>query len=193
MWYQLILLIHLLAVISAFFAVGSLAILRALVAKAQTLRDASMLLSMSASVAMLMPIFSVLLLASGIALTRLAWRFTDSWVILSIVGLVVLSVIGGAVLKPRGAALHRALEAASELSSDLRDQLADPTGARAERVNIAVSLAIVVLMVLKPSWPAASAIVVLAPLAALIFDPTDVARRETRHRIIQEETRGFRP
>lgn len=168
MLYQSVLLMHLLAVAFGFSAAGALYVLRIRLAKSEDVREARAHLAASSSTAMLMPIVSVLLLVTGLVLTRMAWSFTTAWVLLAIAGVITMSVIGGGILKPRVAALQTALTAAPELTPELRERLCDPVGARAELTNIMLSFAIVVLMVLKPGAAAGVAIMLLLPLTGLV-------------------------
>jgi Predicted integral membrane protein (DUF2269) len=169
--YQSLLLLHLLTVGFAFFAAGALFILRTRIEKAASIREALTLLGTSKSLAMLMPLLSLVLLGTGLALTRINWSFTQPWVLLGILGLVVMSVIGGAVLKPRSMALAQALASASELTPELCEQLRDPVGARGEMINIALAVAIVALMVMKPPLVLSLAIVVVLPALAMVRRP----------------------
>lgn len=167
MYYQSLLIVHLLAVVFAFFAAGAITVLRSLLVKAETPAGALAVLKTSGSIAMLMPVFSVILLVSGLLLTKAAWSFTNAWVVLAIVGLVAMSVIGGAVLKPRGMALAKTVATLPQLTADTRRALADPAGQMAELTNIALSTAIVLLMILKPSLTASLGIFVGVPALIL--------------------------
>ena len=119
-----------------------------------------------------LPIFAVLVLLTGAWLLHLSngeFAWSQGWVIASLVGLVAAEAAGAAV-GPRSAALRRAIKTAADGPADaeLRRRILDPVLWCVPNAITATFLAVVFVMVVKPSglWSAVL-IAVIALLGAL--------------------------
>jgi len=119
-----------------------------------------------------LPIFAVLVLLTGAWLLHLSngeFAWSQGWVAASLVGLVAAEAAGAAV-GPRSAALRRAINTAADgpLDAELRRRIRDPALWCVPNAITATFLAVVFVMVVKPSglWSAVL-IAVIALLGAL--------------------------
>ena len=133
-----------------------------------------------------LPAFAVLVLLTGAWLLHLSngeFAWSQGWVIASLAGLVAAEAAGAAV-GPRSAALRRAINTAADgpVGADLRRQILDPVLWCVPNAITATFLAVVFVMVVKPSglWSAAL-IAVIALLGALSGIPFSRPMR-TGHR-----------
>jgi len=116
-----------------------------------------------------LPALAVLILLTGAWLLHLSdgeFAWSHGWVIASLVGLVVAEAAGAAV-GPRSAALRRAINTAPDgpIGADLRRRILDPLLWCVPNGITAIFLAVVFVMVVKPSglWSA----VIIAAIALL--------------------------
>lgn len=154
MLYTIALTAHLLAVAAAFFCAGVGHVCRFILSRARSPREACFPGMAAGMAAMAFPALTIALFASGAVMTHERWSWTTSWVVDGALGLLLLNVVGFGILKPRGARLKAVLTAhgqRGEFSDATRAALNDTVGATAESVNHALSVAIVVIMIAKPS------------------------------------------
>jgi len=125
-----------------------------------------------AAVEAALPVFAVLVLLTGAWLLHLSngeFAWSQGWVIASLVGLVAAEAAGAAV-GPRSAELRRAIKTAPDgpVGAELRRRIGDPVLWCVANAITATFLAVVFVMVVKPSglW-AAVLIAVIALLGAL--------------------------
>lgn len=118
------------------------------------------------------PLATLLLAGSGAYMTQTEWRWTTPWIDAGIVGLALLVVCGSGVEASRGRALEREVRAAG-LSPRARALLRDPMAWSAKLTTFTLMLAVVFLMVVKPSALGSALALVVAllagPLAAVPF------------------------
>lgn len=150
--YELALLLHLLTVVAAFAATGILhfGVLRMRTAgDVAVARDGAGLVR---SIAPVMPIFIVLLLATGGWLTAQRWSWSTPWVTTAVAGLVLMVLISVTILKPRMGKVGAALASTSQerVEGDLAATLRDPLAWTAVMLQPAIATGILALMALKP-------------------------------------------
>jgi hypothetical protein len=112
-----------------------------------------------------LPLTALLILATGAWLLHLSggeFAWSQGWVVASVVGLVAVEA-AGALVGPRSAALRRAIAAAPDgaVAPELRRRVLDPPLWCVLHGGTSVFLAVVFLMVVKPSG-AWSAVIVAA-------------------------------
>lgn len=154
MLYTIALTAHLLAVAAAFFCAGVGHVCRFILTRVGSPREARFPGMASGMAGMTFPILTVILLASGAVMAHDRWTWTTSWIVDGSVGLLLLNAIGFGVLKPRGLRLKALLVAdgpTGAFSDATRAALNDDIGATAETVNHALSIAVVIVMIAKPS------------------------------------------
>jgi uncharacterized membrane protein len=139
-----------------------------------------------------LPAFAALILLTGAWLLHLSdgeFAWSQGWVIASLAGLVAAEAAGAAV-GPRSAALRRAISTAADgpISADLRQRILDPVLWCVPNAITATFLAIVFVMVVKPSglWSAVL-IAVIALLGTLSGIPFT---RAAHHRVHSEAATG---
>jgi hypothetical protein len=120
----------------------------------------------------LFPILALILFALGAWLLGLSdgeFKWSDGWVIASIVGLFAMEAAGGVVLAPAGKKLHEAIMTAPDGPVDgaLRAQVLERTVWAVSFFETATALGIVFLMTNKPSGVASGIIVGACALAGL--------------------------
>ena len=117
------------------------------------------------------PVATLGLLASGGYMTEARWAWSVPWVIAALVGLAAIMVLGAGVEGRRNAALAREL-VTNGLTDRARDLLRDPIAWTAKLTTETLLVAIVLMMILKPSAEASAAWLVAALAAgALIAVP----------------------
>lgn len=152
--YQIALLVHILALLSATAASAIVHLAAGRRAAAPTLRQALEWARLTGSAARVFPIAVLTLVASGGYMVGVAgrWSWSAGWVIAGIVGSVTL-LASGAVLGKRGAAAGKAagarLQAAAgrELPNDAPP---DRVATILSEANTFLALAVVAVMTLKP-------------------------------------------
>lgn len=128
----------------------------------------------------MLPVVALLILASGAWLLHLSggeFTWSAGWVTTSLIGLLVAELAGAAVA-PRSRALRRAIRAVDPgpVTTDLRRRVTDPWLWLVAHAGSADFLAIVFLMVVKPSggW---SAVVLVAVIAVGALTAVPFLRR----------------
>jgi hypothetical protein len=119
-----------------------------------------------------LPAFAVLVLLTGAWLLHLSngeFAWSQGWVIASLVGLVAAEAAGAAV-GPRSAALRRAINQAPDgpVSTDLRRQILDPVLWCVPNAITATFLAVVFVMVVKPSGPWSAVLIAVTALLGVL-------------------------
>jgi uncharacterized membrane protein len=139
-----------------------------------------------------LPMSALLILLTGAWLLHLSdgeFAWSQGWVLAALVGLVAAEAAGAAVA-PRSAALRRAVTAAPDgpIGADLRRRILDPVLWCVPNAITTTFLAIVFVMVVKPSglWSAVI-IAVLAVLGAISGVPLS---RESHHRSDSDAVAG---
>lgn len=124
------------------------------------------------AVAPCFPIATLLLAGTGAYLTQTRWHWTSPWIDAGLAGLVLLFVCGSRVEASRARALAREVRR-SGMSPRARALLRDPVAWSAKTTTVALTVAIVFVMVVKPSGLGSALAIVLAvllgPVAALPF------------------------
>lgn len=113
----------------------------------------------------LFPLLIVALFGLGAWLLHLdsqAFHWRDGWIVTSIVALAALLLAGGGVLAPRSKRLSRLLDAAPDgpLTQPTLDALADRVAWTVSHASTGLALAVVFIMVTKPTGPASGAAVI---------------------------------
>ncbi len=182
MLYQSVLLVHLLAVAFAFFMGGAIFVLRSMLPKAPSVPVAGMLIRTLGFLTKLMPMFGLMLLVTGLALTRLSWTFSLAWIDVAIAAVVLMGLVGATVLKPRNIKLKDLLISSSEFTPEVRAALVDPVAAVGEMINISLAVAMVMDMTWKPSLFGAIFLLIGVPLAAAALQTAAFSQGAARRR-----------
>lgn len=152
--YQLALLVHILALLSATAASAIVHFAAGRRAAAPTLRQALDWARVIGSAARVFPFAVLTLVASGAYMVGMEgrWSWSAGWVIAGIVGAVTL-LASGAVLGARGAAAGRAAGARMQAAAGRElpnDAPPDRVTAILSEANTFLALAVVAVMTLKP-------------------------------------------
>lgn len=127
-------------------------------------------LAFARGVARAFPIATLGLLASGGYMTEARWPWSTPWVIAALVGLAAMVALGAGVEGRRNGALAREI-ATNGFSARAAGLLCDPLGWSVKFITEALLIAVVLVMVLKPTAEASAALLALAavigPIAAV--------------------------
>ncbi len=151
--YNLVLFLHLITIGGAFFALGimlsSIARLRA----TRSIVAARAAAATAAGTGKIMPVATLLFLATGAYLTSARWTWSTPWIDVSIAGLLVVTAFGGGVMGTRERAVHRALETADGTALDAQTarRVVDPFLVVGSAANIGLVCGVMFVMVVKPS------------------------------------------
>jgi len=152
MLYNVVLFLHLIAIVGAFFVAGILqnGLLR--MGAATDLRQARSAAALCAACAKLLPISLLVLLITGAYLTQVRWSWTTPWIDVAILGLVVMGALGGGVLGRRERALHAFLSGVPGESIDAAtaSRLRDPVLTIGGTVMPFIAIGVMLVMVMKP-------------------------------------------
>jgi hypothetical protein len=170
--YNTVLYIHLLAVVGAFFGMGLM--LNSLIQVRSSVRisEALRCIALSANAAKIMPLATLLLLATGAYMTQDRWTWRTPWIVLSIIGLLLVTFFGAGVLGSRERAAHSALQRAGGdvLEAEVAAQLRTPFLVVGSGFNAGVVCAVMFVMVDKPGlFGSVAALVIGAVAGAGIF------------------------
>lgn len=166
---DVVLFLHIAVAIAAF---GVAAVLLTGLAQMRSARKMSALRSWAGIVHRAEPLFPILvvvLIGLGawlIALSDGEFGWSQGWIIVTLVGLVIMEGFGGAVLAPAGKRLHSLIEAEPDgpVSPELHAAITDPVSWIGGYANTGIATGIVFLMATKPN-ALISAVVVMAAAA----------------------------
>lgn len=166
---DVVLFLHIIVAIAAF---GVAAVLLTGLAQMRAARNMSALRSWAGIVHRAEPLFPALVIvliglgAWLIALSHGEFAWSQGWIIVTLVGLVIMEGFGAAVLAPAGKRLHARIEAEPDgpVSAELRAAITDPAPWLGGYVNTGIAVGIVFLMATKPNG-ALSVVVVVAAAA----------------------------
>lgn len=154
------LFLHIFVAVATFSIAAVLLVSMSQMAKAESM---SVLRSWARVAHRIEPVFPVmvlvLILLGGwlIHLSGGEFAWSDSWVITSVVGLVLMEGYGGIVLAPAGKKLHETVEAAPDgpIPANVRSMVGNPAVWAGAYANMGMALGILFLMPTKPSgaWP----------------------------------------
>jgi hypothetical protein len=118
------------------------------------------------------PVATLLLLGSGAYLTQVGWGWTTPWIDAGLAGLALIVACGSGIEAARGRALEQEVRTAG-MTPKARALLRDPLAWSAKATTLTLMLAVVFLMVVKPSALGSGVALVVAlalgPLAAVPF------------------------
>ena len=161
--YHVVLYIHILSLLVGFGA-GIVEVVCLLKLRgAETLEAAVPWGQLAGQIEKAFPVAIVGLYATGSYMTQHLWSFSNSWVVMPIVGLAVLSLQGPLVAGRQGHKLKHALMAngPGRLGEDARRMTVDRLLWGASFSNEGVVLGIIWVMTEKPGWGGAIAAVVI--------------------------------
>lgn len=126
--------------------------------------------NLSRLVLKLFPVMVLLILAGGLTMVLLAWGWTQAWIDLALVLLVLMAVLGTLIQGRRLEALYAEAVATPDgpAPRTLRGKIEDPVIWASVLAMGGTMLGIVALMTLKPGWIEAVAIIVVATLLGLV-------------------------
>ena len=124
-------------------------------------------LAFARGVARAFPIATIGLLASGGYMTETHWTWSTPWVIAALAGLAAIVALGAGVEGRRNGALAREL-ATNGLSDKASGLLSDPVSWTAKAMTETLLVAVVLIMVLKPSAEGSAAWLVLAAVCGAV-------------------------
>jgi hypothetical protein len=168
---DVVLFLHIIVAIAAF---GVAAVLLTGLAQMRSAKNMSALRSWAGIVHRAEPLFPVLvvvLIALGawlIALSDGEFGWSQGWIIVTLVSLVIMEAFGGAVLAPAGKRLHARIEAEPDgpVSPELRAAITDPVPWLGGYFNTGIAIGIVFLMANKPNGLVSVLVVVIASALA---------------------------
>lgn len=169
--YHVVLYIHLLFLLVGFSAGAVVSVCLFKLRAAETLEAAAPWGQLIGQIEKAFPIAVVGLYASGAYLTHHLWTFSDSWIVIPIVGLAILALQGPVVVGRRGHKLKHALMAngPGTLREDARRLTVDRVLWGGEFANEGIVLAIVWTMTEKPGWGGAIAALVIGYAVGAVF------------------------
>jgi hypothetical protein len=159
MSYQIVLAIHLLALVAAAFTSGMVHLAEARRSAAPTLRQALEWGGIMARAARVFPITVVTFIATGSYMAATRWGWGLGWIEAGLAGAILL-LVSGAVLGKRGAAAAKAMvERLQHAGRDLPNpRTGDRVSAALSNANTGLAIAIVLVMTLKPGLAVSFAI-----------------------------------
>jgi uncharacterized membrane protein len=169
--YNLALFIHLLGVIALFIAIGLVQRGGVNVRTAESVQQARTWLGLLRTTRTMFPSSGVVILLAGLYMAGDAWEFSDPWIVVSIVALVLMLAVGGAVIGRRFQAMGQAAATAPDgpVAGHLKTLIEDPLPWVLVYMNTGIGLGILWLMTNKPDWAASILIVVgLGALGAVL-------------------------
>lgn len=152
-----VLFFHIAVAIAAFSIAGTLHVALPAMARARTVAELRPWAAIMQRLEPLLPLLALFLLGLGAWLVHLGgdegFRFSDGWVLTSIVSLVVIEAAAGMFLAPRSRALVEAVKAApdGDVTPDLRGRTLDPVVWHLAHVATFGFLGVVFLMTAKPA------------------------------------------
>jgi hypothetical protein len=169
--YAVALFFHLLSVLLATVA-ASLTMFAALrVRAAASAPEAGQWVGFSEKAVRAFPVAVLGLLITGTYMTHQRWTWSVPWIDAALVGLGLIVVLGTGVERSRAVALKRELESAG-LSPRARRLLRDPVAWTAKMTGLALVVAVVFVMTVKPTAvECAASIVVAVVVGALCAVP----------------------
>lgn len=168
---DVVLFLHITVAIAAF---GVAAVLLTGLSQMRSAKNMSALRSWAGLVHRAEPLFPVLvvvLIGLGawlIALSDGEFAWSQGWIIVTLVSLVIMEAFGGAVLAPAGKRLHARIEAEPDgpVSAELRAEITDPVTWLGGYFNTGIAIGIVFLMANKPNGLVSVLVVVIASALA---------------------------
>jgi hypothetical protein len=157
--YSIALYLHLISLLVATVA-ASLATYAALQLRASTgVEEALRWIRLTGRVVPAFPLASIGLFATGAYMTAALWTWLTPWIDASVAGLVLIVLLGSGVEAQRGRALRAELEHAG-FSERARSLIRDPLAWSAKGATLALALAVVFDMTVKPAAVASVAAIV---------------------------------
>lgn len=182
--YHIVLFVHFLAILLAFFATGMLHAGMSALHRCGTVRDARLAAAQVASASKLHPVSILLLFATGAYMTQVSWTWSTSWIDCAIVALLMIGVFGGGVLGGRERALQRFLAQTPDgaLTEPVRQRLHDPLAAVGGTAISFFVFAVMFVMIVKGSLLASIATLVAGAVlgigVGLVTQPSQSRRAE---------------
>jgi hypothetical protein len=169
--YDVVLYIHLLCLLIGFSAGVIEAVCLLKLRGAETLETAVPWGQLAGQIEKAFPIAIIGLYATGAYMAHHSWSFSDSWVVIPIVGLAVLSLQGPLVAGRQGHKLKHALMAngPGPLGEEARQLTVDRLLWSAAFTNGVLVLGIVWVMVQKPGWGGGIAALVISYAVGLVL------------------------
>lgn len=126
--YHIVLFVHFLAIVLAFFATGLVHAGMSALHRCTTVREARNAAAQAGAASKLHPLAILLLFATGAYMTQVSWTWSTPWIDCSIVALALIGVFGGGVLGARERGLQRFLAETPDgaLTQPVRQRLHDP-------------------------------------------------------------------
>lgn len=164
--YNFALYAHFLAIVAAVVAATLLHFNFVRLRRATRVSEARDAIATIARIAPVMPLFALALFATGAVLVTQRWAWHDGWVIAGIVGLLSMPVVSLIVLKPRLTAWAGTLGEAKDgpLDAALAAAVQDGVAWGAMTYNHMVSLAVMLVMVLKLTLVPSLGVLLAAPV-----------------------------
>lgn len=164
-WYPWVLFLHLAAVALAFWYAMLIHAGVDRLWRAAGADEARAACGMVAGGERAMPWLALALLATGAWLTQAAWSWSRPWILLSIVGLIALEGVGSAAGKQLRRQATR-LPASGGVPVEVAAALRAPFPRAAHYMTPALALGVMLIMVVKPGWPAGIGVLILAAALA---------------------------
>jgi predicted integral membrane protein DUF2269 len=112
----------------------------------------------------------LLLAAAGLYMAFTTWGITTDWIAVAAVSFILMAPIGPLLVEPRLHAIEAAARKAPDgpVSPELARQIRDPFLGTALQTLIALLLGIVFLMTVKPAFPAALIVMLIALAGGIV-------------------------
>ena len=147
--YSIILFLHVGGALGFFFALGLEWVCYRELRRAKTAEKALEWMTVARLLRRVYPVSAATLLITGVYLAT-SWG-EQPWILVGLASLVILAVVGAAITGPRMRALGGATaQAAGPVSATIRRRLHDPLLRLSLHVRLAVAIAVVYLMTVKP-------------------------------------------
>jgi hypothetical protein len=170
------LFIHLLGVITLFIAIGLLQRGGAGLRTAATIDEMRLWLSLLATTRRMFPTALVLILVSGLYMADQIYGFSEPWIAVAIVTLLIMGGLGGGVVGRGLAAMGRALAGGDARSSDVAGLVANSATWIAAAALAGMALGVLWLMSVKPGWVQSIAVVVLLGVVGALVGSSQAGR-----------------
>lgn len=168
--YEIALFLHIVGVAGMFAGIGTSFGVLHFARRAEESASVRTLMGLGAPAGRLIPVFSLLVLASGAYMVDDVWKWDQPWIYVSLVAFLILFAMGPLINAQRMKAIGMEAGRSQErlVPASLRDKLDDPVLATSERTMALATLGIIFLMTTKPGLGDSLVVMAVAVIAGLL-------------------------
>lgn len=177
--YEIALFLHIVGTVGMFAGIGTSIGVLHFARRAVDVASVRALMGLGAPAGRAIPLFSVVVLATGAYMVEDVWDWERPWIYISLVGFFILFAMGPLVNAQRMKAIGMEAGQSQEqsISPDLRDKLEDPVLATSERTMTMATVGIIYLMTAKPELGDSLIAMGVAVIVGLLLSVPEWRRR----------------